>query len=293
MKRKPDFYIIGAPKCATTALWHYLSRHPNVFMPALKEPHYFSFDLKFGQINTEQQYTDLFKEAGTLQTLIGEASVYYLYSDEAVINIEKFNPDAKYIVSVRNPMEMAVSLHAEQLASFENIRDFRQAWGATDERRSGDNVPAFCDEPRLLLYDEICQVGKQLNRLLSNVSRERVKIVLFDDIKSSPEKVYQEITDFLEIPACEFEEFNPHRQRKHWRYPIVTRILNQLGIIKGKLGIKKSTGLLRPFYKVNMSGKSSKIPQDVWMELSKYFTDDIKILENILDRDLSGWHEYN
>ena len=293
MTRKPDFFIIGAPKSATTALWHYLSRHPNIFMPALKEPHYFSFDLKFGQIKTEQQYTDLFKAVDTQQTSIGEASVYYLYSDTAVNNIESFNPDAKYVVSVRNPMEMAVSLHAEQLGSIENIRDFRQAWDAMDERRNGENVPAFCDEPRLLLYDEICQVGRQLNRLLSSVNREKVKIVLFDDIKNSPEKVYQEIIEFLDLPACEFEEFNPHRQRRHWRYPVVTRILNQLGIIKSKLGIKKSTGLLRPFYKVNMSGKSSKVPRDVWMELSEYFADDIKLLENILDKDLSSWYEYN
>lgn len=293
MTRKPDFFIIGAPKSATTSLWHYLARHPNVFMPALKEPHYFSFDLKFGQIKEEKQYKDLFKEADTQHLSIGEASVYYLYSDMAVSNIEKFNPNAKYIVSVRNPMEMAVSLHAEQLGSFENIRDFYQAWTASDERRNGANVPVFCDEPRLLLYDEICQLGKQLNRLLSSVNPERVKIVLFDDIKNSPKKVYQEITDFLEIPVCEFEEFNLHRQRKHWRYPVVTRVLNQLGMIKGKLGIKINTGLLRPLYKVNMSEKSNKIQHDVWMELSEYFADDIKLLENILDKDLSSWHEYN
>ena len=179
------------------------------------------------------------------------------------------------------------------MCSFENIRDFRHAWAAADERRKGVNIPVFCDEPRLLLYYEICQLGKQLNRLLSSVNRERVKIVLFDDIKNSPEKVYQEITDFLEIPACEFEEFNLHRQRKHWRYPVITRILNQLGMIKGKLGIKINTGLLRPLYKVNMSEKSNKIPRDVWTELSEYFADDIKLLENILDKDLSSWHEYN
>ena len=292
MTIKPDFFIIGAPKSATTALWHYLSRHPDVFMPELKEPHYFSSDLKFGRIKTQQQYIDLFKEAEIQHLRVGEASVYYLYSDTAVPNIECFNPNAKYIVSVRNPVEMAVSLHAEQLGSIENIRDFRQAWAATDSRRNGVNIPAFCDEPRLLLYDEICQVGKQLTRLLSRVDRDRVKIVLFDDIKYSPGNVYTEITDFLEIAKHEIKGFDVHRQRKHWRYPVLTRALNQLGIIKGRLGIKKSTGLLRPLYKANMSARHNVIPYEMWFELSKYFADDIKQLEDIMHRKLSAWYKY-
>jgi Sulfotransferase domain len=293
MIQAPDFFIIGAPKSATTTLWQYLSRHPNVFMPGLKEPHYFSFDLRFNRIKTEQQYMELFKEADMQDKIVGEASVYYLYSDTAVTNIENINHNAKYIVSVRNPVEMAVSLHAEQLGSIENIGDFRQAWASTEERRNGVNIPAFCDEPRLLLYDEICKVGSQLNRLLSIVERDRVKIVLFDDIKSMPAEVYRELTDFLELPACKIGEFTTHRQRKNWKYPVVARVLNQLGILKGKLGIKRSTGLLRPFYMANMSSKSNEIPMDVRLELSKYFADEIDILETIVCRDLSGWRLHN
>jgi len=290
---KPGFFIIGAPKSATTTLWHYLSGHPNVFMPSVKEPHYFSSDLNFGQVKTEKKYLDLFNDAGMQHSAIGEASVYYLYSESAVKNIESFNPDAKYIVSVRNPIDMAVSLHAEQLGSIENIREFNMAWAATNDRREGRDVPAFCDEPKLLLYDEICLLGRQLERLLAKVNRERVKIILFDDIKKSPDRAYQEITEFLGISTYKLDEFAPHRQRKHWRYPVATRILNQLGRIKGKLGIRTSTGLLRPLYRINMSGKSNNISCEILKMLNEYYREDIKLLESILEKDLSSWHVYN
>ena len=74
MAKKPNFFIVGAPKCGTTSMWQYLKQHPEIFMTALKEPHYFGADLGPRRIiETESQYLKLFAKARE-QKRLGEAS---------------------------------------------------------------------------------------------------------------------------------------------------------------------------------------------------------------------------
>jgi hypothetical protein len=77
--RRPDFFIVGAPKCGTTALCSYLREHPDIFMPLWKEPHYFGTDLRRSQPVDLETYLSYFAEAGE-QLRVGEASTSYLYS---------------------------------------------------------------------------------------------------------------------------------------------------------------------------------------------------------------------
>ena len=75
MSRKPDFFIVGAPKCGTTALFRYLTAHPAVFIPEIKEPNYFCTDLPMdGRVATLNEYEALFSSAQP-HALTGEASV--------------------------------------------------------------------------------------------------------------------------------------------------------------------------------------------------------------------------
>ena len=84
----PNFFIVGAPKCGTTALHAYLSQHPDVFMSDPKEPHYFGSDLDFRYRRrpSDAQYRSYFAGAGDRRR-IGEASVWYLYSECAADEI--------------------------------------------------------------------------------------------------------------------------------------------------------------------------------------------------------------
>ena len=102
MMRKPDFFIVGAPKCGTTALYEYLRPHPNVFMSTVKEPHFFAKDLgSYPHIKTDEEYAALFAGANEQHLRVGEASVYYLRSAVAIPNIREFNPDARLIAMFR------------------------------------------------------------------------------------------------------------------------------------------------------------------------------------------------
>jgi hypothetical protein len=71
---KPNFFIVGAPKCGTTALYEYLRGHPSIFMPKYKEPHFFAQDLgTYPLIKTADAYAALFAEAEPRHTAVGEA----------------------------------------------------------------------------------------------------------------------------------------------------------------------------------------------------------------------------
>ena len=106
----------------------FLSKHPNVFMSPRKEPHYFCDDFPglLGCASLDE-YLALFEEASADHVAVGEASVWYMYSKVAVKNILKFNPDAKFIIMLRNPVDLVYSMHAQSLNSVdENVKDFEK-----------------------------------------------------------------------------------------------------------------------------------------------------------------------
>src|SRR5262245_29613028 len=97
-RRMPSFFVVGAPRCGTTALYTYLRQHPEIFLPESKEPHYFNRDMNSGgAIRNEEEYLALFAGARE-HGHVGEASVYYLSSECAPGEIKKACPSAKIII---------------------------------------------------------------------------------------------------------------------------------------------------------------------------------------------------
>ena len=103
--RKPDFFIVGAPKCGTTSMHRYMSQHPDIFMAQGKEPIYFGSDLKHDWKVSQEQYFDLFRDADREQR-IGEKSVWYMHSETAAAEIKAFDANADIIIMLRNPVDM-------------------------------------------------------------------------------------------------------------------------------------------------------------------------------------------
>ena len=139
--RQPNLFIIGAPKCATSSLATYLAEHPAVFLSTPKEPFFWSEDYpelrnRFG-MNSLDAYMKLFEPADG-ESIIAEGSTNYLRSEVAVRNIMEFNPDAKFIVMLRDPVQVAHAFHSEVLFSaIEDVEDFEHAWRLQDDRKLG------------------------------------------------------------------------------------------------------------------------------------------------------------
>jgi hypothetical protein len=211
----PDFFIVGAPKCGTTALYRYLREHPDVFFPSFKEPQYFCTDFPgIAQVNGFSGYRALF-DGAPRSSLVGEASVWYLYSEVALENIIATNPNAKIIVMLRNPVNMAYSLHSQLVTGLrEDIDDFEEAWYAQAERAQGRRLPPFCREPSHLQYRRVCSFPHQLRRLFALVPERQSKVIIYERFAADPRRCYREVLDFLSLPDDGRESFrvvNPNR----------------------------------------------------------------------------------
>lgn len=126
--KRPNLFIIGAPKCGTTSLSRWMGQHPEIYFCPKKEPHYFNTD-GMQTVKTLDEYERLFESATDTHRVVAEGSTHYLYSSVAVPHILKYNPDAKFIVCLRNPVEMAPSLHSERLSwGRETVKSFEKAW---------------------------------------------------------------------------------------------------------------------------------------------------------------------
>ena len=181
----PNFFIVGAPKSGTTSLFEYLSTHPNVFTPKMKEPHFFSDDLAAGrEIHTLKEYLLLFEKIVEGETAIGEASTGYLYSSVAAENIKKFNPEAKIIAILRNPVDMIYSLHSQFYYAFiECEKNFIKAWRLQDKRLSGYAIPRNCKVPEVLQYRKMAKYDEQIKRLFNTFPKEQIKIIISQNNK--------------------------------------------------------------------------------------------------------------
>jgi sulfotransferase family protein len=288
--KKPTFFIIGAPKCGTTSLAAWLADHPDIFMSPTKEPHYFNTDHK-RYLNSLAGYEQLFGDATDRHSAVGEASVWYLYSANAVENIQTYNPDAKFIVMLRNPIEMAPSLHEELVfTGREDVDDFATAWQLQDARRSGERLPHMAWEPSYLQYGAACSLGALLDRLYQRVPADRVKTIVLDDVRSDPRGAYLSALSFLGVPDDGRVEFNALNQAKARRWPSLLLLPWMATQIKHVLGIEGGLGLWRRLDALNkVDRRRAPIDPKMKVRLHDYFVADIRRLETLIGRDLSHW----
>lgn len=290
--KKPNFFILGAPKCGTTSIADWLRGHPRVFMSNPKEPHFFNTDSRHHAVFSLAQYEDIFKLAGPDTIAIGEASVWYLVSEAAVDNILAYQPEARFIVCLRNPIEAAVSLHDQKVFSGdENIFSFRDAWDAQLDRRAGKlALPDTCMDVNQLMYGGACLFGKQCQKLLRKIERDKLLIILMDDILKDPRAVYLNVLRHVGVKddgKAIFTRSNPSKERKLlW----VRKLLRYVTMFKNRFGMISGTGLGRLVNKWNtVERRRDPLDGETRKLLVDYFSNDIDLLESLLERDLQEW----
>lgn len=260
-------------------------------MPKVKEPNYFNFDINTGYINSLEEYEALYKHVNSDHIAIGEASTGYIYSEEAVKNILEYNPKAKFIVMLRNPVTMAPSLHEQQFfEGNEYEKDFVTAWNLQGERQQGHSLGKFYKEQKLLQYGNICKLGKQVSALFDQVPKERVMILLLDDVKKDPKKEYLRTLSFLDVPDDGYDEFRVLNTAKTSKSSLVRNMIFTTSWLRKKIGFPGGIGILKRLNEINtIEQKRTPIDMNTKNELIEYFRDDILLLESLIDQDLSMW----
>ena len=298
--RRPDFFLIGAPKCGTTALSEYLRGHPKIFFSVPKEPHYYCTDFseKFRILTSEDEYAACFRGADEGHLAVGEGSVWYLFSDVAVANILAEHPRARFIVMVRNPLDMVCSFHVQAVFSRdETVEDFETAWRMQDERALGRGIPPSCREPRWLQYRKIAALGSQVDRLLRGVPREQVKVIVFDDFVRDAGSVYCEVLSFLGVPSDSRDTFPQINESRAHRSTLLGNFLQRpprrlvaLALrARDALGIER-LGVLDYLTRANtLRARPQLLSAQMRKELVTVFREDVLLLSRLIGRDLTHW----
>lgn len=289
----PNLFILGAPKCGTTTLAAWLAQHPQVYFSPEKEPRHFY--APYGELISRESYEALFEQAPADAKYLGEASVWYLFGGTAVPKILEYNPEARFIVCLRNPVKMAPSLHAQMLyTGKELISNFEDAWKASDQRYAGEHIGIFGfdhqGDPACMAYKQACMLGQQVEILLQQIDKERVLFVLLEDLSANPEETWDQIQDFLGLAHFAGFPLRAHNQAKRRKFLGLQRFTLFAENLKRRLGIKKRFGILAIFNRRNVAKeKYPPPPKELQKSMQQTFRDDILKLSNLVNRNLSNW----
>ena len=227
--------VVGAPRCGTTSLARFLEAHPQVSFSSVKEPHFFTqHDLtqvrghKLRRFVEAEYLRRYFPNRAAGRPLMAEGSVSYLYAPERMEPVLRLWNDARFVIALRDPMEMLPSLHQRLLFNGdETVTDFEQAWALMRERGQGRSIPRTCVDARALQYEELGRLGTHVERFFRAVGKERCFVVLLDDLSADPEGVYRQLLAFLGLPLRDLPDFSPRRTSQGYRIGSLQRFLKR------------------------------------------------------------------
>ena len=187
-----------------------LRRHPQVFMPQEKEPHFFTRATSGRHFKTLDDYLSLFDAAKPGQR-VGEASPSYIWSEEAAGRIAAVRPDARIIVILREPASFLRSLHLQLVESgVETEKDLRKAIALEDDRRQGRRVPRLASlSVEQVLYSERVRYVEQLRRYHAVFPARQVLVLIYEDFRHDNEATVR--TSFVSLPPM------TRRRSRRWR----------------------------------------------------------------------------
>jgi hypothetical protein len=281
--RRPNFFIVGAPRCGTTSMYAYLWQHPEIYFSVHKEPQFFGSDLTplAGAIREEDLYLQLFAAAGD-EPRVGEASVWYLLSEKAAGEIRAFAPDAKIIALLREPARMAHSLHSLYTRSGnEDLATLEEALAAEPERRQGRGLPPGAYFPEGLIYTDVVRHAAKVERYFEAFGRENVHVILFDDLVRDTPAVYRKVLEFLGVDPDFEAELDPKKAGQRARMLGIRQLRRTPPEIIQRMQFDH--------IKLHDGAPRNPLPEALADRLRELFAEDVARLGVLLDRDLSAW----
>lgn len=293
-KHIPDFIIIGAPKCGTTALAHFLHQHPDIYISSNKEPRFFTAlqgDMEKSITGSGPRlsgnfdkgwawYTSHFKDASPSQ-ITGEASTVYFANEDAAALIKEHCPNTKIILMLRNPV----------------ARIYSHYW---QEHKLGFDFPSFeemlqTNHFRTQYFLCISHYKQHIERYLRYFELNQIMIIIQEHFIESPEISFYNVLDFLQVPHYAINLLERKNEMSTPKSRSMSRLLEHARSIQfdrympdkisksiKKLGIKMiRTNQRRQQY--------PSLTTDLFHSLIKYYEEDICYLEDLLQTELKVW----
>lgn len=295
----PNFLLVGAAKCGTSSLHNYLNQHPDIFMPTftadglkVKEPRFLIKEkiqkrLQKGIWNYKD-YKLLFQGV-TDEIAIGEATVLYLYyHSEAIKNIKKYlGEDVKIIIMLRNPIDRAYSAYSFASRTLQENQSFNEA--LINARPRFDNDETLSP---MILYKELGMYYKMVKDYMQNF--KYVHIVIYDDFILQTDREVNKVLDFLNINTITNINTSTiiNSGGRKWDSKFVKKLLMVDSIFKKILKIiipKKIRLNIKNRLVQSFTSKADLINKTTKKELLDYYYKDIRLLEKLINKDLSKW----
>lgn len=298
---RPNLFLVGAPKSGTTALAARLSQHPVVHV-APKELSFFGTDLDFRTSRgrpwhiSRDAYLEWFS-AHAGKRYLADRSVFYLFSKRAAAEIHDFDPEARIIVMLRDPVDQMHSQHSEMLyQGDEDISDFAKALEAEEQRRTGRLIPTGCKKVFGLLYKELAQYSEQVDRYLTTFGPERVCVLLYDDLVADSRALHGRVLDFLGLEAPDDQEVAVVNSNKELRSVLAMKALQRPSPLVRRVGRAVfRDGQARAEVRRRVQAWNTRIrprspvSPELRDSLREEFSEEIGRLERLIGRDLSAW----
>jgi len=284
MEKWPNLFIVGAPKAGTTSLYEYLKNIPEIYMSPIKEPHYFSSQLSSknlpfaNPIRDKKKYLNLFKKAKN-EKFLAESSPSYLLSPESPALIHQVSPNARIIISLRNPVERIFSQYMMLFGNGRLKLSFNEQLHLELEKK--------LDEDQLQLgLHKLYSVS--VKRYFDIFGSKQVKVIIFEEFVQNPKETVEEILKFLDLSQnlddFKIEARNPFSVArgpvaKHVVSSKTTRKLAKTILSTSTIDVLKHKFL----FKRGSKPKMKKVDLEL---LVNFYHDEVKKLENILGRKL-------
>jgi hypothetical protein len=313
----PNFFVVGATKAGTSSIHHYLSQHPDVYISPIKEPHFFSKDICAAGFSEEYNrrtsfdieaylkteplppmhiahivdmahYLELFRDVRN-EKAIGELSTGYLYSNCAADNLFHFNPAAKIVMVLRQPVYRAYSHY---LMAVRDLWDYESGFVDALERDMASKEKGW---GKSHLYFELGMYSDQVRRYLNRFPAGQVKILLYDDLAADPPRFMAELFEFLELNLSAIGSMTFSERKNAAMLPrfkmsrFHQRFFNTL---KRSVGGALPPGLKARAKKMMLSHRAPpKLQKAEFEHALRYFGEDIQELSALIKRDLRQWYQ--
>jgi hypothetical protein len=299
----PDFLVIGAPKAGTTALHVALSRHPELFMSAIKEPKFFLTDgpppssggpgdaATFREYVWQRaEYEALFDGAPS-GTLRGESTTLYLRDPAACERIHQLIPGARLIAVLRDPVDRAHSNWTHlRSAGLEPEANFIRACEQESRRVAGGWGPFW-------RYVGLGKYGEQLSHLYSLFPRDQVLLLMYRDLRDRPVQTLDRVCEFLgvtpdivnQVPAT-----NVTAETSHSKVNDVLRSMVRRGsAFDHRLPGRLRRSISSPAERLLQREQSLRQPVSIGAraQLIPVFESDIELLETVTHRSFDHWRD--
>ncbi len=304
MPSYPNFFFIGGMRCGSTSINQMLEQHPGIYMSPVKEPYYYHVEgyrrldaadapdpqeIKAleagGRFRTSEAYRSLF-DGVKGQQVIGESSIY-LYHGHAIPAIKADCPDARILVSLRDPVDRIFSEYQYRLRVGNETGSFADF--IETHTRAFRETPG--QDPISVSYLNKGLQSRLLAPWLEEFGPDRIKIVLFDDLNAAPEQTMSGVFDWLGLEEGHNPSVIHAEQGGRITRPGVVKLINsKQPVVKSiKNALPKE---LKSKIRSKLMSKSLERPEFRDEErafLKSFYRDDIAALEKMIGRDLGAW----